>query len=340
MAMERRQKESLRFCENLPDMSEYLHYTFCTLFDKNYLYKGLALYQSLNAHCKKFTLWILCMDDITYSILEKMQLENVRLIPLKDFEDDDLRKVKRERTVAEYCWTCTSPLIIYVMQRESQTDHVAYLDADLFFYSNPYPIYDEFCNNSILIIEHRFSPQYKSMEATSGIYNVSMVIFRNDTYGLECLNWWKEQCLKACHLDAKAGYAGDQKYLDDWPSRFKNVVILQHKGSGLAPWNIFNYRINAVNGKIYVDSDELIFYHFHSLQIAKKYFFVRHPIAASAGYNFTRQQINMIYLPYVRELHSVIDKVKKINSDFVWGYGRLSLYEIIMAVKKRNLLLI
>lgn len=323
---------------NLPNKKDNITYTFCTLFDKNYLYKGLALYQSLNANCKKFTLWILCMDDVTYSILEKMQLENARLIPLEDFEDDELRKVKKERTIAEYCWTCTAPLINYVMKQEGHAALITYLDADLFFYGDPNPIYGELGSRSILIIGHRFSLKYKMQESTSGIYNVSMVIFRNDTNGLECLNWWKEQCLKTCRLDSLTGQCGDQKYLDDWPTRFRNVVVLRHKGGGLAPWNIFNYRINSVNGKIYVDSDELIFYHFHSLQIAKKYFFASHPVLASGGYDFTRQHINVIYLPYTRELHRAIDKVKEASSDFEWGYKRLNLYEILIAFRKGNLL--
>ncbi|MBI3601111.1 MAG: hypothetical protein HY097_10805 [Nitrospinae bacterium] len=278
------------------------------------------------------------MDEVTYSVLEKMHLENVRLIPLNSFEDDTLRKARQERTVAEYCWTCTAPLIIYVMQQDTQATHVAYLDADLFFYSNPSPIYDELGGNSILIIGHRFSKEYKAQESTSGIYNVGMVIFRSDPYGMECLEWWKERCLKSCRLNTDAGQCGDQKYLDDWPTRFKNVVVLQHKGGGLAPWNIFNYQLKTVNSKIYVDSDELIFYHFHSLQIGKRCLLLKYPILASGGYDFTKQHITLIYLPYAKEIHKTIKKVKEVDPHFVWGYKRLGFYEMMNALRKGKML--
>ena len=170
------------------------------------------------------------MDAPTYSLLDKMRLENVRLIRLEDFEDDALRKAKESRTFGEYCWTCTAPLILFVIQNEPKANLVAYLDADLFFYSNSQPIYDELGDGSILIVGHRFSAQYQAWERTSGVYNVSMVVFRRDRDGLQCLTWWKERVIEACGLDPEAGLCGDQKYLDDWPTRFRNVVVLQHKG--------------------------------------------------------------------------------------------------------------
>ena len=35
----------------------------------------------------------------------------------------------------------------------------------------------------------------------------------------------------------------NQKYLDEWPTKFKNIHIMQNLGGGLGPWNIENYDI-------------------------------------------------------------------------------------------------
>lgn len=329
-----------------------MSYTFCTLFDRNYLYKGLALYYSLRRHCPGFDLWVLCMDETTFSILGQLALENAHLLRLSDFETEALKKVKKERTVAEYCWTCSGPLIDYVMQR-SPNDAVAYLDADLFFYSDPKPIYDELDDNSILIIEHRFSPNYAGMEKNSGIFNVSMVIFRDDAHGKECLGSWINQCLEACFLNPEAGQCGDQKYLDDWPTLYKKVTVLRHKGGGLAPWNLENYAIRLQDGHVCIDADPLIFYHFHSLHLLQirftrptfplpvtvSAFLGKQLFLASTGYRFTKQQIDLIYRPYVTELRRIINMVDQLSPAFACSRKDLYWWQIRYAVATRNLLL-
>ena len=230
-----------------------MKYNFCTLFDKNYLYRGLTLYNSLLKTCPDFHLWILCMDTETHIVLTKLNLKKATLITLKEFEDTELLKIKPTRTNVEYCWTCTPSLPLYILKNNPKLETIAYLDADLFFYSNLMPIYEEFANNSILIIKHRYASKHLSMQKTSGIYNVSMVIWKNDKTGLSCLKEWRKQCLNWCFAKYDDDKFGDQLYLNNWPQKFKKVHILQHKGSNLAPWNIARYTIKQVQDKIYID---------------------------------------------------------------------------------------
>ena len=266
-----------------------------------------------------------------------MKTTSVRLIPLAEFENQKLRDVKETRSVAEYCWTCTAPLIEYVMQRETEAASVAYLDADLFFFSDPRPIYEEFEKGSILIIGHRYSPEYQAWEKTSGIYNVSMIIFRNDSSGIECLRWWKDQCMTACVLDPDAGYCGDQKYLDDWPARFRDVIVLRHKGGGLAPWNIAKYSLKKREGRTFVDEEPLIFYHFHSLQIIARRLFFRRLFAASKGYRFNKRQRALIYDPYAESIHRAIIAVEQASPGFAWGYTGASWLDVLEVWRSGNL---
>ena len=116
--------------------------TLCTLFNVNYLDKGLALYESLENVSNNFVLYVLAMDDKCYEILSDLKLPHIIPIKLIDFENEDLLKVKPTRSIGEYCWTCSSNLIRYVIDTY-KPEYCTYIDADLFFYSDPYQIIEE-----------------------------------------------------------------------------------------------------------------------------------------------------------------------------------------------------
>lgn len=90
------------------------------------------MYNSLSQHCKDFHLYVFAFNDECYSILQSLQLKNVTIISLSEFEDEELLKVKPIRTRAEYCWTCSSSTILYVLDHY-KVDHCSYLDSDLYF---------------------------------------------------------------------------------------------------------------------------------------------------------------------------------------------------------------
>jgi hypothetical protein len=150
---------------------------------------------------------------------------------------------------------------------------ITYLDADLFFFASPVPLFEELGTGSIAIIDHRFSPHLRHLE-TRGIYNVGWLSFRRDENALTCLRWWRERCLEWCYDRVEDGRFADQKYLDDWPSRFRNVVVLEHKGANLALWNVSNYRLSSLQGNtVMVANQPLIFFHVHGLQKIREWFY-------------------------------------------------------------------
>lgn len=245
-------------------------YHFCTLFDSNYLSRGLALYRSLERVCESFHLYIFAFDDRSARILRTLSLPHATVIPLSEFEDSELLRVKPTRSRAEYCWTATSSAILYVLDR-FKVDMCTYLDADMLFFSSPAPLFEEFRNNSILLTEHRYTRRYDK-SSLSGIYCVQFVTFRNDDRGRTALQWWRDRCLEWCYARHEDGKFGDQKYLDDWTTRFPGVHVLQHLGGGMAAWNIQQYDVfmergvlrghDIASGMVF----DVIFYHFHYLR--------------------------------------------------------------------------
>ncbi len=214
---------------------------FCTLFDSNYLARGLVTYESLMSVTEGgVQLYIFAFDDKCFDVLTTMKLSNMTVIPLSEFEDEQLLAIKESRTRGEYCWTCTSSTILYCIEKYN-LPHCTYIDADMYFYQNPQILIDEKPSNcSVIISEHRYTPSYDKSKL-SGKYCVQFMYFDNTEGGLKILNWWRERCLEWCFNRFEDGKFGDQKYLDDWSTRFEGVHILQHLGAGLAPWNVQQY---------------------------------------------------------------------------------------------------
>lgn len=282
---------------------------YCTLFDSNYLTRGLALYNSLSKHEPDFTLYVFCFDQQSLDTLKLLQLEKLVPISLAEFEDDELKSVKPHRSAGEYCWTCTPSTILYVLDKFDVSE-CTYLDADLYFLNRPSLLIEEMGDADILLTEHRYSAEYDQSKL-SGIYCVQFMTFRNTDNGLKALSWWRDACIDWCYNRIEDGKFGDQKYLDDWTTRFDGVHVLEHLGGGIAPWNCQQYE--ALTSQRFVKREggsefDGVFYHFHACK-----FLDNDCLDAGDGYTFPKSILRKLYSAYGREILSVEMMLKTAN---------------------------
>ena len=314
---------------------------FCTLFDSNYLTRGLAMYESLKKHCLDFHLYIFAFDDKALNVLRELKLEKVTIISLSKFEDKKLLEIKQSRGKGEYCWTCTPSTILYVL-KNYPVDNCTYLDADIYFFSNPKILIDEMGDKSVLITDHRYSKEYDQSEI-SGKYCVQFVTFKKNEYGLKVLNWWRDACIDWCYNRVEDGKFGDQKYLDDWITRFNSVYELQNLGGGVAPWNVNQYFFikngDQITCKEIASNQEfqLVFYHFHSLK------FIDNNLVqlADKKYKLSDKTKELIYKPYLQSIKSLVGSInKKFGKNFInqkeLKFDFIKKIKLIFFGKKRN----
>lgn len=279
---------------------------FCTLFDSRYMSRGMAMYESLKKHCNNFHLYIFAFDDICYNFFKENTFDHITIISLNEFEDQELLRIKPTRSKGEYCWTCTSSTILYVLNNYP-VDNCTYIDADLYFFASPQVLIDEIGNNSILLTEHRYTPEYDQTK-TSGKYCVQFMYFKKDARGMKALQWWRERCIEWCYNRMEDGKFGDQKYLDDWTERFEGVHVLRNLGGGVAPWNMQQYTFYKESNKIYGEEEttqkkfQIIFYHFHDT-----YFISKHLFSTS----FYRRKNLSVLTCMMKEYISVIKSIRK-----------------------------
>ncbi len=281
---------------------------FCTLFDSNYLDKGLTLYHSMEKVLKDFRLYVFAFDDLCYSILKKENLNNLIPISLQEVETDELRNVKKERTRAEYCWTCSPWVIKYVLEQYRESI-CTYIDADMQFFSSPQPVFDDLyeTQSSVLIFPHRFRTKQEEQKAhdSVGSYCVEFNTFKNDEYGKRALDWWAAKCLEWCFyaVPGTTEWYGDQKYLNVFPEKFDGVKICNHFGVGLAPWNVCLVEYAGDNDGVpqirVIDTGEvfqLVIYHFENVS------FLTHHILHASSRIESNELYRSIYKPYIMSL--------------------------------------
>ena len=291
--------------------------TLCTLFNTNYIDKGLTMYESIERYTQDYVLYVLCMDHRCFEILT--ELNRPRFIPIKlsDFESPELLAVKPERSMGEYCWTCSSCLVDYVM-RTFNPEYCAYIDSDLYFYDDVNVVVKEMQerNASVMITGHRFNwYDRKELEKKIGRYCVEFNTFKNDINGRALLSIWKEKCLQYCKCDGDGVHWGDQKYLDNWCEDYEYCIETQNMGAGIAPWNISQYKhfnldtSESIMVKCRNNICRPFFYHFQDLVYLDDCSVNTH---TSEYWNVDYDLVSSFYTPYL--IHIKRNKIMLKNS--------------------------
>ena len=167
-----------------------------------------------------------------------------------------------------------------------------------FFFKSPDPIFSEFdtTGKSVLITDHAYDAEY-DQSATSGQYCVQFMTFVRDK-SETVRAWWADRCIEWCYSYKEAGKFGDQKYLDDWPTRFvSDVHVLHQKDALLAPWNAKRFPFSSA-----------IAWHFHGLKLVSN-----KRVILWKNYKIPSPVIKNIYEPYIRELSNSISTLESEN---------------------------
>lgn len=283
---------------------------YCTLFDLNYLDKGLAMCQSIRKFNATAPLYLLAIDERAEDILRKIGLNNVIVVSLKEIEKYylDLHKIKANRSLAEYCWTLT-PFLIDFTFRNINCDICTYLDSDLWFFANPDILNEEFLfsNSVAMIMPHRFpkTKDGRKKEKTYGKYCVEFNSFINQEKSLKVLRWWEDRVIEKCEYNKRKGEVGDQKYLEQFEHLGDKILINSNLGGGLAPWNIGQYSLVLDESEFILrDKDTQIqfrpvFYHYQNIK-----YIGQNVVNINVG-KAERSLKRKIYFEYLQELQKI-----------------------------------
>lgn len=280
--------------------------TFCTLFDKNYLYQGVALYHSLLRHAGDFRLYALCMDSTAFAMIEKLGFDTMIPVHIDSLITTEVAALRERTTHGQFCWAC-QPLICRYVLDSAGVDMVTYLESDSLFFSDPAVLFDEIGPRSVSLSPHNYSAEFDHADV-SGKFCTQFNAFRNDATGHTILAHWTASCFKY-DKSAPRAYPG-QTELDDWPERFDGVAVIRNPGAGVAPWNIRGYRLNAAGATPTVNDAPVVFYHYHQYGRFKS---GAHELGS---YPLTRDVVDCFYRPYVAAVREAERAVRAVDPKF------------------------
>ena len=102
-------------------------------------------------------------------------------------------------------------------------------------------------------------------------------------------------------FEPKNNKFSDQKYLEYLIKKVKNILVIEHPGVNLAPWNLENKNICKNKNLLKVDNHDLIFFHFHGLEIGLigKHIALFLP---APGYKLINNNYQLIYNEYINSI--------------------------------------
>ncbi|WP_233696828.1 peptidoglycan-binding domain-containing protein [Paenibacillus profundus] len=283
-------------------------FNFATIVHQENLIRGLALYHSLKNKIGNFHHWICCMDDYSYHALSRMNLENASLIQMKEVENEELLRVKSSRKLNEYSWTLKAPLCLHILGHYKEIDHIIYCDPEVYFFSDPKPILDEWWKYSIFLCKQRGNYEHEQVQ---GLFQSSLVGFKREENSITILKWWKDKCLEKCseNYDANDQTFRDQRYLEYIPLIFQNIKLIDHKGINAAPWNVIlnnHYSVGVQENKVFIYDNELVSYHFGNMLIYNQ---DEYDLWQLAPISFDYSIISNIYTPYINTVKEVCKSI-------------------------------
>lgn len=274
---------------------------YCTYFDSRYLAQGIVMLRSLLRHDPAASIQVLAFDPDCERILRATFAASICVTGAAAFHaaHPALAALRDSRSQWAFYATHKPVFIRSILDAAPEGTLLTFIDADMWIFSDPTPVFAELESASIGLSPHRFSKAHQR-HAIYGLYNAGWMHWRADSVARRCAAEWELDCFDWCEAKASRGRFMNQAYLNSWPARYPGIAVLRHPGVNLAPWNLERHRLRRNSGRVLVDDQPLISFHYSGL--------TRHPAGPWHSLYPQPRRFNQvreaIYKPYLDAVES------------------------------------
>ncbi|MBE0650625.1 MAG: hypothetical protein IH595_07265 [Bacteroidales bacterium] len=316
-----------------------------TICAKNYLAQALTLKESFINKNPGIDFFIFLSDKADAEDLPS------DLILLDDSWIKDWKRMAFKYNVIEFS-TSVKPFCFNKLFREGY-EKVIYLDPDIYITDSLVTIYGYLDYKSIVLSPHYCNIQTEYTGSITeeeilfvGIYNLGFTAIRNNTVGIEIINWWMNRLSNKCYADKHDSLHVDQRWIDFVPAFFpEDTLITHHMGINPAIWNLHERELlNTQNGSYKIrnlrtnETFPLLFFHFSGFDPYNPTLVNRrHP-----KYNTDKfPSFKPLFTEYIeKEYSNGYDKYSSLNysfNAFEDGENVLPLYRRLFRINENNI---
>ena len=135
---------------------------YVTYFDGRYVARAVAMLKSLHRHDPAAEVFALCFDDLAARLVRALGDNAVTVVSpqaVRAFEPRIAACQDRER--AAFYATHKPILPLYVFDQRPDLGSITHIDADMRFFANPSPLFEEVGDASVAVSPHRYSKSYR-----------------------------------------------------------------------------------------------------------------------------------------------------------------------------------
>jgi len=290
-----------------------------TIASANYIAYAATLMQSVREFHPDVSHFIILAD--TPREFPGLDLA-AELLPCKEISIPLLANMALWYTTLEFN-TAIKPFAFLHLFEEREFTEVCYLDPDILLFAPLTRVWDALEQNEAVLTPHITEPlpedgcsPYDHTLLKSGVYNLGFAAFRRTDGTAEFLKWWAERCTAHCRVDTEANLFTDQRWMDFAPAFIEKLHILRHPGYNVAYWNLPHRSFTKdESGRILVNGQDLVFYHFSGLVIDNANLLSRHEN------RYLNRELGLVGEICAQYRNLVLANEWKKTKDIPWGFG-------------------
>jgi hypothetical protein len=236
-----------------------------TICSNNYVKMATVLIESAREHHPNAKLY-LCLAD-TKREEEGFYPANCELITAADLEIPEFHQFAFRYDILEFN-TAVKPYMFQQLLKRGH-DAVLYFDPDIEIFAPLNDVTQRLEGGaSFVLTPHLLQPAEGDSDPDdlaimlAGIYNLGFLGVSATPEAHAILAWWARRLYYQCVNDQRNGLFVDQRFIDLVPGFADNVSIVRASNHNISYWNLASRNLTQEAGQWFVDSKELVFFHF------------------------------------------------------------------------------